>query len=354
MERDDIEALERVTSKYKIRYDVLEVAYKEEIIGTKVYMAINVTQLISDMVLFRQTLSNVEDFELHCAISIMNLIAHYKHFYIGRMEITRCIIIGFVKDGYFYDKNAPLLDMIVSICDFFKDVYFIPKVYQYNMTHIVCACLQYMDSFSAYKKNMPRTIHVLSAYNMDKQILTCIPTKSAHKFSKKMSGMLDDTSKEMMMMDLFKDPSYYVRSVNKSELDALLMQIGKFLNTLTCTISKDSTYSVKYTVSKVKDRLSYITDFLENSYDASLPEGISVQFFNYLQYKKLFATQADETAYLEYVKRCDFRFKNIGILNTALAPVVNTWKKKIKDYTIARESEQYKLLVKHELYIDWL
>ena len=57
---------------------------------------------------------------------------------------------------------------------------------------------------------------------------------------------------------------------------------------------------------------------------------------------------------LEYVKRCDFRFKNIGVLNTALAPVVKNKKKKIKDYAIARESEQYKLLVKHELYIDWL
>lgn len=354
MERDDIEALERVTSKYKIRYDVLEVEYKDEIVGTKVYMAVNVTQLVSDLMMFRQTLVNVEDFELHCAISIMNLFAHYKHFYIGRMEVPRCIIIGFVKDGFFYEKNSQLLDMIVSICDFFKDVYFVPNIYRYNMTHIVCACLQYMDTFSVQRKTTPRTVHVLSAYNMDKQILTCIPTKTAHKFAKKMSGTLDDVSKDSLMMDLFKNPSYYFNSVHKSEIDALVMQIGKFLNTMVCTPSKERSYSVKYTISRVKDKVELITDFLDNLYDISSIDSIAVQFFKFLQTKNVFASQADENAYLEYVKRCDFRFKNIGVLNTALAPVVNTWRKKIKDYAIARESERYKLLVKHELYIDWL
>ena len=356
MERDDIETLERVTSKYKIRYDIMEVSYKDELIGTKLYMAVNVTQLVSDMELFRQTLSNTEDFELHCAISIMNLFAHYKHFYLSRADVTRCTIIGFVKDGYAYDRYHKILDIIVQICEFFKDVYFIPNVYQFNMTHIVCACIQYMDSFSIQKITLPRTIHILSAYNMDKQIMNCIPVKTAHKFSKKMSGQLDDTSKEMMMRELFKTEGYYANSLYKSELDALVMQLGKFFNSLVCTSSKDNkgNNSVKYTVKRAKDKIELLDDFLKNGYDISCPLGISPQFFAYLKNHNVFVSNVDENNYCDYLKKCDFRFKNIGILNTALAPLIDTWKKKIKDYAIARESEQYKMLVKHELYIDWL
>ena len=354
MEKEDITTLERVTSKYKLRYDIMEVSYAEEILGTKLYLAINITQLLNDMDLFRQTLVDTSNFELHCSISIMNLFAHYKHFYLSRAEVNRCTIIGFVKDSFTYKKYAEICDNVVGICEFFKDVYFIPDVYEYLHTHIVCACIQHMDSYTAYKRDMPRTIHVLSAYNIDKQIMTCIPTKTAHKFHKKMSGNMEDISKDTMMRELFKTEGYYRNSEYKYELDSLLVPIGKFLNSMVCTTGKSEDYTVKYTVQRVKDKLTYIDDFIKNCYKPG-SDSISSQFFGYLKEKSLFKDSfVDENNYLRYLKRCDFRFKNIGVLNSALAPLVETWKKKIKDYAIARESERYKLLIKHELYADWL
>lgn len=354
MEKDDIESLERITAKYKIRYDNLEVSYKDEILGTRMYFLANITQLVRDMYEFEDTLIDTTNFELHCAISIMNLFGHYKNFYMTRGEVVKTIIIGYVKDGWTYKKYSKLLDMVCDICNYFKGTYFIPDIYDGNHIHLICAAIIHMDSF-VIDKRIPRTIHVYSAYNMDKQILNCIPTKTAHKFSKEISGKITDISKENMMKDLFKKKDYYDQSKYKSEIDALLIPIGKFLNTLVCSPSKiEHQDKVQYTIRMMKDKLDLLTKFLSEVYNPGNLDGISAQFFKFLNESGVFVAEIDSNTFYKYLKKTDFRFKNVGLLNSTLAPLIDSWKKKIKDYAMAKDSEKFQLLVKHQLYVNWL
>lgn len=354
---EDIEVLERVTSKYRIRYDCLEAQYKEEIIGTKMYFVINLSKLFNDLYDFKNTLVDDTDFELHCLISIMNLFGHYKHFYKTRADVVRCTVIGYLKDGYTYSKYEKLANMLFESCTFFKDVYFIPKVYDYNYAHVVMTCIQYMDSFSSHK-NLGRSIHVFSQYNIDKQIMCAIPTKSAQWFTKNMAGKPKGMSKNEVMNKLFKDPNFYEMNEYKSELEALIVPIGKFTNNMICTSQPKKNvvnpYKVLYNIRNAAEKEEFIKNFFKHDYKPEDMTGISHQFYHCLKNQGVFVSEVDAKNFESYLAVCDFRFKNIGKMRAILAPLINTWKTKIKDYAIARESEQYKILVKHELFVNWL
>lgn len=356
METTDIETLERITSKYKIRYDSMEVLFGDTLIGSRLFMAINITPLVKDLNEFEDTIANTDDYDLQCAISIMNLFAHYKHYYKARAKVEQIIIIGYVRDSYTYKKYSKLLDMISSICDYFHGVYFIPDIYNGNNVHIVCACINYMNA-CATNKHIPIMIHVLSPYNMDKQILNCIPTTNACKLQKELSGKPTVQYKKEIMEKLFKShPELYDDSEYKPEIDALLVSIGKFLNSMVCSKVKQTTddYLIKYTVKSITKKIPIVFEFLKTGYRSETGIPISTQFINYLADNHIFAEPVDQSIMIRYLKSCDFRFQNIGVLNTSLAPLIETWKKKIKDYAKERESERYKMLVKHQLYINWL
>ena len=59
-------------------------------------------------------------------------------------------------------------------------------------------------------------------------------------------------------------------------------------------------------------------------------------------------------ALISYESYFDYRFQNAGKLNEIIIPIFEAWKKKIKDYSIARQSENFNLLKNHMPYINWL
>ena len=55
-----------------------------------------------------------------------------------------------------------------------------------------------------------------------------------------------------------------------------------------------------------------------------------------------------------YEKEFDYHMQNRGNLLRTIAPLIEIWLKKIKDYEINRQSESFQKLITHQLSINWL
>jgi hypothetical protein len=81
MKLSDIELLERIAAKYKYRYEILDSCFEKTVSNTLIYVPINITLLLSEFKEFEESLDDRKDFAIHAAISVMNLFAHYRHYY---------------------------------------------------------------------------------------------------------------------------------------------------------------------------------------------------------------------------------------------------------------------------------
>ena len=178
MENDDIETMERISSKYKMRYDNMSVNFGDKIQGTNVFVPINITNLLKDLEMFKESLIDVRDFEFHAAVSILNLYAHYKHYFMIN-DANHVIIIGYVKDNYIYDRYKDILDQVVDYCGFFPNIYTVPKILLDNRfyMHIVSAIMMYMKS--VFPTTNYSSIFVVSNFSMDRQMMCLFPTYAA-------------------------------------------------------------------------------------------------------------------------------------------------------------------------------
>mgnify|MGYP003293958952 CR=1 FL=1 len=102
-----------------------------------------------------------KDFEIHACISILNIYGHYKHFF-KTNDARHVIILGYVKDNYTYNQYSKVLDGLGEFCNFFPNVYTIPKILLDNRlyVHIVAALMQYM--YKMTPKPNHSSIYVIS------------------------------------------------------------------------------------------------------------------------------------------------------------------------------------------------
>lgn len=356
MDQIDINTLEAMASKYKIRYDVMDVEFGQKVEGTNVYVAINLTNVLTDFSMFKESLVDVKGFEEHASISLLNLIAHYKHFF-QLKNANHIICIAFVKDNYIYNKNKEIMDQLVDYSSFFKNVYVIPKILNDNRLymHVVCATMTHMKNVALGTNQS--SIFLVSNAQIDRQIMCLFPTRCAYTLMKdyKQQPLLVDKTRYMHYV--MKKDMYYDGSPFKAQLECMNVLLGRWFGTLKAVLKKvrkSDDYACKYLHMKTAEKINVLSNFLTGAYDADSVQSVSTQFVRYLSGSGEFLdkTTLDSFAYFE--KLYDFRYQNIGELNRMIIPLLATWQRKIKDYDLVRESENYKALIAHPLFSNWL
>ena len=114
-------------------------------------------------------------------------------------------------------------------------------------------------------------------------------------------------------------------------------------------MNKDNKIEFKH--NKNVDKINILTTFLDKVYDQNSTNSVSIQFLEYL----IQSHEIDIPKPLySFEMMYDYRCQKVSILNNITIPILNSWKKKIKDYNLARESEKYKSLISHQLFSNWL
>jgi hypothetical protein len=348
MNIEDITVMEQIIAKYKYRYEILDSVFGNSILGVTVYAPINITGILNDLKLFQTELTNTSDFEIHCVIGIMNLFAHYKHYYIVR-KVLNVIIVGYVRDKQIYNQFKYIISNIQSICDFFPHIYFMENITNLRHTILVGSFIRYLYTITI--KQNKNSIHVYSNYNIDKQLLTIFPTKDAYKINKQMySNKVEFLSKEQFIEKLVKGNNAIINY--RSEIERLCVPIGLFLNTYICISSRDKNeFNINFQKMQTKHKIQYIIDFIEKYYRKEDNKNINSQFIEYLSHINIVNNY---TAFTQYEKEYDTFIHQGKQVHIFMQQLYNAWKAKLKDYSLSKESEKYKMFTEHHLYVNWL
>lgn len=356
MDKDDIEKIDMVVNSHKVRYDNLDCSFGESILDSKIYAAINITEIITDLNMVNAGLnSNDLDFDLHCAISIMNLFAHYKHYYNTR-KVRECIIIGYVDTNKFFEENSLILKKVLSLCLFFKNVYLIPnvKIKQY-VAFTVETMIYCLESSSIPIRLNNCEIHVYSKRVIDKQLLLTMPCKNSYRiFKPYANGKVNIQSKTEMLTTHLKG-EFYNDSIYKSEIETCFVPICRLLGTL--NYDNFDRFKIKSNVRGVPKKLENVSNIL-STINIDMNENVTSKDKINMFINRLITDNVINEEYIDSFKKyCslyDYRYQNFNELYTIVNSLLISWKAKIKDYKMIDESEQYKLLIDHPMYTNWL
>jgi hypothetical protein len=353
MKIQDIELLERIAAKYKYKYDLLDTCFNSSVINSIIYVPINVTVLLSELKQYGESIDDSKDFNLHCAITIMNLFAHFKHYYTSR-QVSHIVIIGFVKDSFCYKQYKGVITIIEGLCEFFPNIYFMGDIAPMKHSILVASYVNYLHSVTASSEC---SVHIYSSLNIDKQLLCLLPSKETYKICKPMNNQsVEFLSKNQFLNKLFKNNEEAFKLVHsfKPEIEKLCVLIGVFLNTYECYSASEKTH---FTFSFIREntlkRASHILEFLSQHYKSNDKENnINSQFIKFLE--SYLVNKVDIESLKKYVNRYDYYSHEGRYMYKFMRELHNTNRIKLKDYEISKETEKYRLLIEHQLYANWL
>lgn len=355
MQDDDLQIMQRISAREKARYDELDLKLTNTMAGTICYVMINFSELLSNLDAFRSGLVDDKDFTIHAAIECLNVYSHYKHYFQTR-DAYHVILVGYVRDSYIYNENKEILDMLYEFTKYFPNIYLIPNIANKGVlhVHIAAAVIEYMKKMTPNKKNYS-SIYVISNISSDRQLLFTFPTKNAVAIYKGygFTGTVF-LNKYDYIAKIMKSKENYVNFPNKAELEYMNVLVGKYLNSVKFKHSKMDTLKVNYKTTRTADKILLLERFISDAYDPSKQMNISKQFILFLQSQGEIINTGGVNNLTFYETYFDYRYQNIGKLNEIIIPLFNSWKQKIKDYSIARASEGFKILQQHEMYLNWL
>jgi hypothetical protein len=354
MRIEDIDLLERITSKYKYKYDILDNYFTSSINNTIVYVPINLTILLTELKQFGESIDDNKEFAMHCAIAILNLFAHYKHYYMTR-KASLVVLVGYVKDSFHYRKFHSIISIIEDLCEFFPHTYFMGDVASLKHTILVGALLKYIHNITLNK--VDSLIHVYSSLNVDKQLMCIFPVKNAYKICKPMnSSKVDFLSKDQFISKIFKEneDAFNKVSIYKAEIDRLNVILGIYFGSYECySSSEKNNYTFTFRKDTIRNKVKYLLFFIEQVYDKDNDKlNLNQQFVLFL--KNYLVNKVDLESLKSYVRRYDYFSHQGSYMHNFIQSVYNAYNTKLKDYNIAKESEKYRLLITHQLYSNWL
>ena len=366
MFEDDIKNMDGITHKYKIKYDVFDSEFKEEkdqIKGYSCYVPINLTSLVYEFTRLKEAVIDTTDFELHAAISILNLYAHYKHYFKSR-GAKNVIVMGYVKDVYVYRKYKQILDRVYDYSVFFQGIYTIPDITEPNIPimYIVASALSYMHEANKSPKflfdgSKSCNVFVISSFPHDRQLMLAFPTNvAAVIFKNSYTRKEVIITKEDYMRKLCKKEELYDNCSRKSDLKYLNFFIGRYFGTMRIRFfyRNDVTEVIHFKTKGYSKKMKLIMKFIEEKYDPVSEKNMIHQLLDYFKEIGELLDKSEWQSFYTYEKEFDYHMQNKGNLLRTISPLIETWLKKIKDYEINRQSESYQKLITHQLSINWL
>jgi hypothetical protein len=354
MKTEDIEMLERIAARHKYRYEILDSCFDKTIANTIIYVPINVTLVLAEINQFKDSLIDTKDFPLHAGIAIANLFAHYKHYYTTK-GAEGVIIIGFVKDGFFYKEYHGIITVIENICDFFPRVYFMNNYAAIKHAILAGGLLSHIHSFTIAQQKS--SIHVYSSFNADKQLMCLFPAKEAYKICKPMNSQrVEFLSKRQFIKKIFKDndEAYEKVYMYKAEIERLCVVLGIYFGTYECySASEKKKFTFVFARDTIKNKVKHFHNFLENHFSKDDPDAnINGQFVQYLKHYLYNAVCFE--SFKMYINRYDYFSHQGKYMHDIMRHIYGSLKVKLKDYEMSKEAEKYRLFIQHPLYANWL
>lgn len=348
MDEDDLNHIKIVAARIKMRYDDLDVNLPKKPSGTNCIVAIDFTTVIYEMVKLKDFLIDTKDFDIHVAIEIMNVFAHYKHYFKSR-DCNKVTVLGFVRGNKVYESAETIFKIVVTLADYFPGVFMLSNIAKGFHVHTIAGMIAYIKSVSL--KDTQFSVYVVSGIPLDKQLMCVIPTYQAYFIHKGFDFRPTIyLSKEDYLKKIMKTQENYDLFSHKAELGYMNVSIGRYFNTL--IFKQDKPINLKR--SKLKDKIDHFNEFISSVYNPSFNENMTKQFIYYLKNIKEIPDEKQYKNFLEYERCYDYRFQDTGMIKNILVPLFNNWRLKIKDYDMTRKSENYKILVEHDMQYNWL
>lgn len=340
---EDIEYLERSMSSFKLKYVDLEQWFPKNEnpeVQKRYIIPFNISSILQVISEMETQLNDNLNYTFHAAISLLNIVAHYKRFYSSRLNMKTTFII-YSHSYDVYQINKEVLEKLKTMCDFIPGIIYIdyisdkPNIYP----HIAYALVQLLTSTYNAQKTQS-IIHVYSTHGIDYQLL--FSTNSwENRIIKIMPWKTKIETKNMMMSKVFGTKEFYSKSTYKSEIETMLIPFGLYMN----TIVKGPNPLLNMKGQRKDKRLESINKFLienQGKTDTELFEN----FKNELIHEK------DQSMYTRYLEEHDYHM-NKHVLEIAKS-LLNLWSSKIKDHDAINQNDKVRLLKNHDLRLNWL
>jgi hypothetical protein len=339
---EDIEFLEHSLGSFKEKYAELESIFPndENQPKKKYIVAFDIAPMLNTVYEVKGQLSNIENFEFHAAIAILNCISHYKHFYSSRLKAKAMFIIH-ADTITEYTVYADILAKLELMVNFFPGLIYIQKIAtQENMfSHIVYSTIQLLKT-KYESTGLTTIVHVYSFTIVNTQLIFASDSKE-NRIIKLLPFKKKIYTKESIMSKVFANKEFYYRCPYKPELEVMLVPFGLYMNTLV-----KGPNPLFYTRGvKREERLGVIKNFI------NIHKGES-DIDLYTHFKEENIDQKDQNVFMKYIQEYDYHL-NKHVIDIVQQMIIS-WSSKIKDHDIQKDDEKIKLLAKHQLKINWL
>ena len=357
-EKDIFKTIDIITNTYKTKYDIMQtyfnnINYEKR---TKHIMTINIGEILTNLErttdFQNEMLKNnkYENLNTYIGIGLLNLIAHYKHFFSRKLEVESMVIL-YCSDSGTYDKFAKILVIIDDLVKFIPSMLLIPNTgsnekYFYN--HLLSYTILKIKQVNKKLENDIH-VHMISSFKPDLQIMG-IP----HHFTlfKKIIGasgniLLNkiDTWNEIILRDskiIFQNPKFTLF------LNILVIPILSIMGVSKTDRILDSLKAIKTT-----KRIKLIESFLYKASNNALP----INKEELLEFDTLFGStvlseQYEFNTFRDRIVKMRYEY-DLGIVDI-VNNIIAVSSKKLKDEKLENINDLSNVFDDKKLNIMWL
>lgn len=340
---EDIEYLERSMSSFKLKYIEMESWFplEEATQSQKRYIiAFNITNILDMILEMKSQINETLNYDFHAAISLLNIVAHYKHFYSSKMK-SKSTIILYTHSYSSYKLHENILNKLKTMCEFIPGIIYIDPISDKEniYPHITYALIQLIKITNNSQK-LQTIVHVYSNHNIDYQLIFSSESKE-NRLIKISPWKTKIETKFMIMSKVFGNKDFYNKNNYKSEIETMFIPFGLYMN----TIVKGPNPLIHMKGERKEARLQNIINFL-NKHNGKTDTELFEAF------KSELIDEKDRSIYQRYLEEHDYH-SNKYVIELA-KNLLNLWSSKIKDYNLIKDNEKVRILKHHDLRLNWL
>lgn len=345
-------SLSTFSGGYRQKYNVLEYCIPKNTFE-KIYLYINVGEIVDgwekSLHFQEESLKNEKysDINAFIAILIMNIVAHYRHFYRAKLN-TRNIVFLYFSEKEVYQKFEKIFQIIIKICNSLPKVYCINSIGK-NENNFYSHMLSYINVINRdfdIKNKVKSQVHLISNNKSDYQICSLwdniIVFKRDYGLTLLDKWNLYDTIIFRNSRRLTQNPLY---------LKYLDVSLCNFIAILGGSYGWKMLDSIKKI--QAPQRIKMYEQFLKKQkLEADIITLDELKRFD-IQFGE--AMLLDDSSKREYTNRINnLRYQYNPVIRDVVKELQTVWKSKLKDSNISSINDMSQIFENNPLKIDWL
>jgi hypothetical protein len=342
MKQEDLTYLRRaVSSQFREKYKNLETMFppaKDKQADKHYVLCWNITQLVQLFDDLEAQFIDSSDFLFHAMIEALNVIGHYKHYYVSRVKAKTTVIV-YLNSHRDYNNHTALLDKVKKACAFFPGILYVDPISQKENSypHIVHGIIEHLKARNDSRK-VQTIVHVYSVHTVDMALMLSTPS-SENRIVKLTNFKHFCYTRNMLFARAFGDKEFYYKSFDKPALETLFTCVGVYMGTV---LKGAAPVAI---LKKKGEKLAEIHTFVEKY--RGLHDGELVDAF-----VKNMIPEESQSIVGKYLDEHEWT-RNKFVLDV-VGVLIEQWGKKIQDYNIIKEDASVRMLQQHDLQTSWL